>query len=250
MQADNYTYATNKTALAAINSTRALGLFASGGMPKTQTYTNVSQIPTLLEMVVKGIELLNATGKPFFLMIEESYIDSGGHGNDPETVAHEMIMMDKVINHTINFAIADGHTQVLLSADHETGGLQILGTSGLTGPLPNEALPLANNTQRRTDRANQVQVSWSTTGHTNTRVILAGIGPYTSQISHARFNIDIFSLMRMAIEGVSGPVEQVGDEFEAVWFVYIAFGGIVGTAIMLAILYVRYSKKRESPARV
>jgi alkaline phosphatase len=156
--------------------------------------------------------------------------------------------MDKVINHTINFALddPDHKTQVLLTADHETGGLQILGTGSLTGPLPNEALSLAVNIQRRTDRANQVQVSWGS-GHTNTKVILAGVGPYTSQIAHARFNIDTFSLMRMAIEGVSGPVEQeVNDDNTTVVLVYTAFGGMGATVMMLALVYVWNIKKRRT----
>ncbi len=250
MQADGYEYATNKAELAALNSTPALGLFASGNLPKVQDYTDASPEPSLYEMVVKGIDLLNATGGPFFLMVEESAIDWAGHANDPVYAAHEMIMLDKIINHTINLAEAPGaKLQVLVTADHETGGLQILGTGGLTGPLPNASSTLAENIQRRTDRANQVQVSWSTGGHTSTEVILAGIGPYTSQIGHARFNIDVFSLMRMAIEGKSGPVERVGEEFETIWFVYIALGGIASAVVVLATLYVRSSKKRGSPAR-
>jgi alkaline phosphatase len=245
MIADGYAYAQNKTELAAISTTPALGLFANGNLPRSQDYTDTTAAPTLLEMVEKGVELLNATGKPFFLMVEESAIDWAP--GDTPYAAHEMIMMDKVVNHTINFALADPDhkTQVLLTADHETGGLQILGTGSLTGPLPNDALTLSENILRRTNRANQVQVSWSS-GHTGTKVILAGMGPYTSQISHARYNIDTFSLMRMAIEGKSGPVEQaVGDEFETVWLVYIALGGIACTAVVLVVLYVRNNKKRE-----
>ncbi|NMC04537.1 MAG: hypothetical protein GYA24_04960 [Candidatus Lokiarchaeota archaeon] len=243
MQANGYAYATNKTQLAAMSTTPALGLFASGGMPKTQAYTDASTVPTLLEMVEKGIELLNSTGKPFFLMIEESFIDSGGHGNDPVMVAHEMIMLDKVVNHTLDFAIADGHTQVLLTADHETGGLQILGTGLMTGPLPHPSLTVAENTLRRTTRASQAQVSWSTGGHTSIKVVLAGYGPYTSQIPNARFNIDTFSLMRMAIEGVSGPVEQgVNDDNTAILLVYVAFGGMGISVVVLAVAYAKHGK--------
>ncbi|MBN2150079.1 MAG: alkaline phosphatase [Candidatus Lokiarchaeota archaeon] len=246
MQAAGYAYATNKTGLAAIASTPALGLFASGNLPKFQDYTDASAEPSLLDMVVKGIELLNATGKPFFLMVEESAIDWAGHANDPVYAAHEMIMLDKIINHTINLAEAPGaKLQVLLTADHETGGLQILGTGGLTSPLPNESLPLAENIARRTNRTNEIQVSWSTGGHTSTEVVLAGIGPYTSQIHHANYNIDVFSLMRMAIEGKSGPVEPIGFIFQPVWFVYIAIGGIACTAVAFATLYVRDSKKQR-----
>ncbi|MEX2716471.1 MAG: alkaline phosphatase [Candidatus Sigynarchaeum springense] len=243
LQSCGYAYATNKTQLAAIVAAPALGLFAGGSLPKTQSYTDTSPQPTLLEMVIKGIELLNATGKPFFLMVEESAIDWAA--GDAVYAAHEMIMFDKVINYTINLALTNPKLQVLLTADHETGGLQILGTDRLTGPLPDASLSLAENTARRTTRAGQVSVAWTAGGHTKTKVILAGIGPYASQIPHARYNIDTFSLMRMAIEGKSGPVEQAPFTFQAVWFVYIAFGGMAGVVVVLVILYAWNSKKKR-----
>lgn len=243
---DGYAYVTNKTALATVAGAPVLGLFAGGNLPRAQEYTDTTTAPTLLEMVETGIELLNGTGRPFFLMVEASAIDWAGHANDKVYTAHEMIEFDRVINHTINLAMADPKLQVLLTADHETGGLSILGHQ-FTTPVPTGSDTLAEQIAKRTARAGEVQVSWSTGGHTNDNVILAGIGPYTSQLGQARYNIDVFSLMRMAIEGQSGPVvDGINDGYRTVEAVIIAFWGMLGTAIALAALYAWQRVKRPS----
>nr|MBD3186726.1 hypothetical protein [Candidatus Bathyarchaeota archaeon] len=234
MQSSGYEYATNKTTLMAFNSTPALGLFANKDLPKAQDYTNETAAPTLLEMTQKGIELLNETGKPFFLMVEASAIDWAGHANDKVYAAHEMIEFDKVINHSINLATADNTLQVLLTADHETGGLQITGHE-FTTALPGPGDSLEEKIQKRTDRANEISVSWSTGGHTNDDVIFAGMGPYASQITNASLNTDIFSIMRLAIEGIDGPVQAgINTGYFPVVYVYVAIAGVGITIAVLA----------------
>lgn len=69
--------------------------------------------------------LNNHSDKGFFLMIEGSQIDWGGHANDSEYIITEMIEFDKVIGKIIDFAEEDGETLVIVTADHETGGYAI-----------------------------------------------------------------------------------------------------------------------------
>ncbi|MEM9545425.1 MAG: alkaline phosphatase [Bacteroidota bacterium] len=61
----------------------------------------------------------------FFLMIEGSQIDWGGHANDGHYIITEMIEFDKVIGDVLDFAERDGNTLVVVTADHETGGFAI-----------------------------------------------------------------------------------------------------------------------------
>jgi len=80
----------------------------------------------LMDASQKGIDFLNKKAeKGFFLMIEGSQIDWGGHDNDAAYVISEMIEFDKVIGAAIKFAKEDGETLVIVTADHETGGLAI-----------------------------------------------------------------------------------------------------------------------------
>lgn len=61
----------------------------------------------------------------FFLMIEGSQIDWGGHANDGEYVLSETLDLDRVVGAVLDYAQKDGQTLVVLTADHETGGMAI-----------------------------------------------------------------------------------------------------------------------------
>ncbi|MEO0627790.1 MAG: alkaline phosphatase [Bacteroidota bacterium] len=61
----------------------------------------------------------------FFLMIEGSQIDWGGHANDHEYIVSEMLEFDQAVGRILDFADRDGETLVIVTADHETGGYAI-----------------------------------------------------------------------------------------------------------------------------
>lgn len=82
----------------------------------------------LTKSTSKAIEVLdNADSKGFFLMVEGSQIDWGGHQNDASYVTGEVLDMDKALAEALKFAIEDRRTLVIVTADHETGGMAILG---------------------------------------------------------------------------------------------------------------------------
>jgi alkaline phosphatase len=61
----------------------------------------------------------------FFLMVESSQIDWGGHDKDGKYVLNEMLEMDEAVAHALQFAKEDGNTLLIVLADHETGGLSV-----------------------------------------------------------------------------------------------------------------------------
>lgn len=74
-----------------------------------------------------AIRNLNQNKNGFFLMIEGSQIDWGGHENDSNYVISEVMDFDSTIAEVINWAKKDGETLVIITADHETGGLSLIG---------------------------------------------------------------------------------------------------------------------------
>ena len=72
-----------------------------------------------------AISKLNENSNGFFLMIEGSQIDWGGHSNDANYIIKEMIDFDQTIGKVLDFAKEDGETLVIITADHETGGFAI-----------------------------------------------------------------------------------------------------------------------------
>lgn len=79
----------------------------------------------LVDATKKTLEILSKDEDGFFVMIEGSQIDWGGHANDSEYITTEMIEFDKAIEEVVKFAEADGETLVIVTADHETGGYAI-----------------------------------------------------------------------------------------------------------------------------
>ncbi len=74
--------------------------------------------------------LKNHKENGFFLMVEGSQIDWGGHANDVSYILTEMIDFDQTIGKVMDFAEKDGETLVIVTADHETGGFSVnLGSS-------------------------------------------------------------------------------------------------------------------------
>ena len=70
--------------------------------------------------------LSKRSSEGFFLMIEGSQIDWGGHANDSDYIVSEMLDFNRTIGAVLDFASKNRETLVIVTADHETGGYSIL----------------------------------------------------------------------------------------------------------------------------
>jgi len=74
----------------------------------------------------KGLHFLDQRSENgFFTLIEGSQIDWGGHANNSDYIISEMLDFDQAIAAALAFARTNGETLVVVTADHETGGLSI-----------------------------------------------------------------------------------------------------------------------------
>ncbi|RYY20222.1 MAG: alkaline phosphatase [Chitinophagaceae bacterium] len=87
----------------------------------------------LLQSTQTALTILKQQKKGFFLMIEGSQIDWGGHANDAQYVANEMVDFDKAIGAAFDFADKNANTLVIVTADHETGGMALVNGDMKTG---------------------------------------------------------------------------------------------------------------------
>ena len=85
-----------------------------------------------------AINILSKNSKGFFLMVEGSQIDWGGHASDTKYIVEDMLDMDKSIGEALEFAAKDRRTLVVLTADHETGGMVVMDGSFETGMVKGE----------------------------------------------------------------------------------------------------------------
>lgn len=90
----------------------------------------VSRGDFLPEATKTALQTLSKHEKGFFMMVEGSQIDFACHESDSATMVAEMLDFDKTLRVALDFAQKDGNTLVVVTADHETGGLTMIDPQG------------------------------------------------------------------------------------------------------------------------
>jgi alkaline phosphatase len=99
-----------------------VGLFAPDGMPAFDT-----RGPTLAEMTAAALTVLDRDPDGFFLMVEGSQPDWREHENAPlAAVAAEVLDLDRAVAVALEYCTRRPETLVIVTADHETGGLAVV----------------------------------------------------------------------------------------------------------------------------
>ncbi|MCR5070914.1 MAG: alkaline phosphatase [Bacteroidales bacterium] len=137
-------------------------------LPKSVHLDRGDYLPATTEM---AINYLSQRGKKgFFLMVEGARIDKHEHNNElPETLA-ETLDFDKAVEAAVRFAEKDGHTLVIISADHETGATLLNGGDPETG---------------------YVRVTFTSGSHTPMMVPLFAYGPHSRDFGCVQENSDV-----------------------------------------------------------
>ena len=125
-----YSFVANEKELSILNARstgKVLGLFSASGFPSAidRQPHHQTGVPTLTRLTEKALEVLSKNEKGFFLMVEGGQIDWAAHGSDVASVTHEMMEFDKAIGVAMSFAESNPDTLIVVTADHDTGGLAI-----------------------------------------------------------------------------------------------------------------------------
>ena len=115
---------------------------------------------------------LDEMGKPFFIMIEGSQIDWGGHDNDQKYMVSQFLEFNDAIEVALEFAKKDKNTIVVVTADHETGGAAIV-----RGKLSDST----------------IKNRFATTNHTASMVPVFSYGPKAHLFKGIYENTEIFN---------------------------------------------------------
>lgn len=174
---DGYLFVQTREELDKVQKGPVLGLFQLGAL-KTEPPE-----PTLAEMTKKAINLLKYNQKGFFLMVEGSQIDWACHNNNTDETIRQTVLFDQAVKEAIDFALQDKETLVIVTADHETGGMGINGGS-LDGI--------------------KLDVGWTSGKHTATTVVLYAFGPTAEKFTGLHDNTDIPRLMANSL-GIKLP---------------------------------------------
>lgn len=135
-EASGYTVvvdATEMLALDASSETHVAGLFGEDKMPPIEHGRR--ELPSMAQMTETALDLLDDDADGFFLFIEQEGTDSYSHGNDLELMVNAVIELEEAVNVALDWAGEEGDTLIVVTSDHETGGLEIRKDNGV-GELP------------------------------------------------------------------------------------------------------------------
>jgi alkaline phosphatase len=135
-----------------VKSNKVAGLLAEGHMSRYSDGRDYA----LAEATNVAIEVLLRNPNGFFLMVEGSQIDWGGHANDAQYMMEEVFDFDLAVGVALQFASINKNTLVIVTADHETSGMALLGGN---------------------KEDNSIKASFATQGHTGVIVPVFAFGP-------------------------------------------------------------------------
>jgi len=169
-----YTYVETLSEFRSAHDSHVLGLF------QLDALKTAGPEPTLAQMTNKAIRLLNRTSRRstlgargFFLMVEGSQIDWECHANKANAAVRQMLLFDQAVETAVDFALRDGHTLVIVTTDHETGGVTLVGAGS-------------------EDEADaSLGVKWSTKGHSGGPVGVWALGPGATRFTGVQEITDI-----------------------------------------------------------
>lgn len=146
------------------------GWFSALGEPDS-VQAGRDYLPLAARMSVEFLKKRSEKG--FFVMIEGSQIDWACHARDSSRTVGEMLDFNAAIGEALRFAEKDGETLVVVTADHETGGLALL----------------------QGDEYDSLDLRYNTGGHTASLVPVFAYGPGAERFGGVIENTDIYKKM-------------------------------------------------------
>ena len=180
-QAAGYTTICDAAGLAALDpavDTKVLGLFADENM--TRPYS-----PTLAEMTAAAIAILEQNPNGYFLMVEGAMIDIACHFHESQNVIDDVIGFDEAVAVGVGAAEGDENTLVIVTADHETGGLVV--NYEPTGTVDERSFQMPNGTD--------FWLTWNSGDHTYAHVPITALGEGAEAFIGLHANTFVFEVM-------------------------------------------------------
>ncbi len=154
-----------------------VGLFATKHMPSALE----GRTPTTTQMAQRAVEILQRKPGGFFLMIEESQVDWEGHDMNLDGVVAEMQSLNDLVNAMLDYQAKHPDVLVILTADHETGGLHMQHDVEINHGLhtyPDE-------------EGAELIAGWSSSTHTSNFVPIFATGPGSGAFDAFMDNTDV-----------------------------------------------------------
>ncbi len=187
---------------------RLLGLFANQELFRQRSEGEGAAYDppvSLAELTGAAIALLARNPAGFFLLVEESAIDRMAHRNNAPLTLKGVLELDRAVQVALAHAAAEPETLVVVTADHECGGLAIAGSDDPPypyepgGSLLEAVLAGEDGPFPVAGEEHGFVMGWATTGHTAAAVPVTAAGPGAARLAGAYENTHPFAVMAKAM---------------------------------------------------
>ncbi len=199
-----YVFVYNGTAFQDVDANKTeklLGLFETSHMQyELERLASTEKDPSLANMTEKAIAILSKNPKGFFLMVEGGRIDHASHARDLNNTTMDTLAFDNAVRTALDFAGKSNDTLVIVTADHETGGL-ILQPENLDKYEAGGLKPIfASGTTKTPGPRYDFITEMEEATHTAVDVPIMASGPEAEKVSQGKMdNTEIFVLMKKVL---------------------------------------------------
>ncbi|MFF5175955.1 alkaline phosphatase [Micromonospora sp. NPDC000089] len=195
-----YVSTADQLAKAKVRNGKLLGLFGNEELfqQRPEGEGDLYNPPaSLATMTTKALDTLSKNKKGFFLFVEEEGIDEFAHENNGGKMLQALGELEKAVAVARNYAATHRDTLVVVTGDHECGGLTVEdtgtadesgdGISREDGPFPIKGSSLSFN------------LDWTTSGHTGVDVPVTAYGPLAEQFTGKHPNTHVHDVLEQIL---------------------------------------------------
>ncbi|MCX7798996.1 MAG: alkaline phosphatase [Fimbriimonadales bacterium] len=110
---------------------KVLGIFSSSHVPYEVDRRNRKElrdtVPSLAEMALKAIGMLQDSPNGFVLQVEAARVDHAAHSNDPAGILYDQLAFDEALEAIVGWADQRGDTLVVVTTDHGNSNPGLMG---------------------------------------------------------------------------------------------------------------------------
>jgi alkaline phosphatase len=210
-----YEYVSTAEEFAASDADQLLGLFANEEMFQQRPEgegDEFSPVVPLADMATRALDILSADEDGFFLLIEEEAVDEMSHNNNGTRMLEAMRSLEAAVDVARAYVAEHPDTLLIVTGDHECGGLTIEDVdpddeSGPGGTLPQDTAVEGETESGEdgpfvvagTDGAFDFALDWTTTSHTGVPTVVTAEGPGSAELTGYYPNTHLHEVMQGAL---------------------------------------------------
>lgn len=221
-----YQYAYDRDTVAALTGPKVLALVQDSAKrrwveEKGYKYKKDPHYVPVKDMVTKALSILDQDPDGFFMAMESDDLDSAGHEHDVRNVIQSGHTLNQVVEAIQEYRETNPDVLVIVTADHETGGMTIedwskeetntnsdgddpipyWGKKALNNAGPKGQVPIRSGPVTIKGTKRKFKVDWTTPEHTGGMVPVTAVGPLAEEMVGVHHNTHVFDVAKKALTG-------------------------------------------------